>query len=67
MLVDFDAKYYILCFVQVPTEEQLPIAERKAEFVGRGPRGYNTGITSIRKEESGLVAQARSVLAWHEK
>lgn len=59
--------YFGINFKNAPTEEQLPIAERHAEFVGRGPRGYNTGITSVKKQESGLVAQARSVLAWHEK
>ncbi|CAK8694442.1 unnamed protein product [Clavelina lepadiformis] len=56
--------YFAVNFKQVPTQEQFPITHREGEFVGRG---YNSGITALQKEESGLVAQARAVLAWHDK
>ena len=45
---------------QKPTEEQFPTKANDLQYVSRG-------MMFLRKEHSGLAAQARSILAWNIK
>lgn len=46
------------------SEEEFPINHRNGEYAAAG---MNQGLLRLSSEESGIVAQAKSVLAWHEK
>ncbi|XP_039267616.2 NAD-capped RNA hydrolase NUDT12-like [Styela clava] len=56
--------YFAINYRHFPSEEGFPAKEFGGEFSGKG---YATRMMMLPVEESGLVAQARSILAWHDR
>nr|CAB3264485.1 peroxisomal NADH pyrophosphatase NUDT12 [Phallusia mammillata] len=59
-----DVAYFAVNFKKELSEDDFPISHRKGAYAAAG---MNQDLLRLSKEESGIVAQAKSVLAWHDK
>lgn len=59
-----DTAYFAINFAEMPSEEDFPTKHFKGKFTATGPP---TAMMRLPKRQAGLVAQARSILAWHDR
>lgn len=60
-----DMAYFAINFEEMPSEEDFPTESLKGEFTATG--APTTMMMRLPKKQAGLVAQARSILAWHDR
>lgn len=56
--------YFAVNYLEMPTEDEFPTKKFNGEFSGKG---MASSIRTLHRDEAGFVAQARSILAWHDR